>query len=107
MRKEAKKWDREESTPTGGSTQQPEAKRQKVDSPIIEEISEEILGKGTKFREYSGRDKEDFVDLDWPLYHQTVEVNHNGAWEDGVNRPSTSWKLEGQKSTREYAWAGQ
>ena len=38
-----KKRDREESTPTSGSSQIPEAKRQKVDSPIVEEIIKEIL----------------------------------------------------------------
>ena len=35
-----KKWDREETTPTSGSPQQPEAKRQRVDPPVEEEISE-------------------------------------------------------------------
>lgn len=37
------KRDREESTPASGSSQQPQAKRQRVDSPEIEEISEEVL----------------------------------------------------------------
>jgi len=35
-----KKRDREETTPTSGSPQQPEAKRQRVDPPVEEEISE-------------------------------------------------------------------
>ena len=48
-----KKRDREESTPTTGSTQQPEAKRHKVDSPVIEEISEEVQGSPRKDKEGS------------------------------------------------------
>jgi len=48
-----KKCDREDSTPASGSTQKPKSKRQKVDSPFEEEISEEILGSPRRDREGS------------------------------------------------------
>jgi len=48
-----KKRDREDSTPASGSTQQPESKRQRVDSSFEEEISEEILGSPRRDREGS------------------------------------------------------
>lgn len=64
-----KKRDREESTPAGGSTQQPEAKRQKVDSPVIEEISKEILGSPRK-------DKEDSQQTATSSFQQEQEGRH-------------------------------
>ena len=48
-----KKCDREDSTPASGSTQQPESKRKKVDSPFEEEISEEIPESPRRDREGS------------------------------------------------------
>ena len=38
-----RKRDREASTPASGPTQQPESKRQRGDSPIEEEVSEEVI----------------------------------------------------------------
>ena len=48
-----RKRDRDDSTLASGSTQQLEAKRQKVDSPMEEEVSEEILGSPRRDREES------------------------------------------------------
>jgi len=48
-----RKRDQEDSTPTSGSTQQPEAKRKRVDSPFEEEVNEEILGSLRRDREGS------------------------------------------------------
>ena len=48
-----RKRDREDSTPASGSTQQPEAKRQRVDSPFEEEVNEEVLGNPRRDREGS------------------------------------------------------
>ena len=48
-----RKRDRQDSTPASGSTQQPEPKRQRVDSPSEEEISEEILESPRRDREGS------------------------------------------------------
>lgn len=48
-----RKHDREDSTPTSGSTQQLESKRQKFDSPFEEEISEEIPESPRRDREGS------------------------------------------------------
>lgn len=48
-----KKRDREETTPASGSTQQPEAKRQRVDPQVEEEISEEVLESPRRERETS------------------------------------------------------
>lgn len=48
-----RKRDREDSTPASGSTHQPESKRQRVDSPFEEEISEEILESQRRDREGS------------------------------------------------------
>lgn len=48
-----KKRDREETTPASGSTHQPEAKRQRVDPPVEEEISEEVLESPRRDRETS------------------------------------------------------
>lgn len=48
-----KKRDREETTPASGSTQQPEAKRQRVDPHVEEEISEEVLESMSREREIS------------------------------------------------------
>ena len=48
-----RKHDREDSTHTNGSTQQLESKRQKVDSPFKEEISEEIPESPRRDREGS------------------------------------------------------
>lgn len=39
----SRKRDREDSTLASGSTQQPESKRQKVDPPVEEEVSEEVV----------------------------------------------------------------
>ena len=47
------KRDREESTPTSGSSQQPHTKRQRADSPEVEDITEEILDSSRKDREGS------------------------------------------------------
>jgi len=48
-----RKRDWEDSTPASGSTQQPEAKRQRVDPPAEEEISEESLESPRRDRETS------------------------------------------------------
>ena len=64
-----KKRDREESTPASGSTQQTEAKRQKVDSPVIEEISEEIL-------ESPRKEKEDIQQTATSSFQQEKERQH-------------------------------
>ena len=47
------KRDREESTPASGSSQQPQAKRKRADSPEVEDITEEILDSSRKDREGS------------------------------------------------------
>jgi len=48
-----RKRDREDSTPASGSKQQPKAKRQRVDPPVKEEISEEVLESPRRDRETS------------------------------------------------------
>ena len=48
-----RKRDQEDSTPASGSKQQPEAKRQRVDPPVEEEISEEFLESPRRDRETS------------------------------------------------------
>jgi hypothetical protein len=44
---------REESTPLSGSSHQPEAKRQRADSPEVEDITEDVLNDTAKDREGS------------------------------------------------------
>lgn len=46
---------REESTPASGSSQQPQTKRQRADSPEVEDITEEFLDSSRKNREGSQR----------------------------------------------------
>ena len=48
-----RKQDWEDSTPASGSTQQPKAKRKRVDPPVEEEISEEVLESPRRERETS------------------------------------------------------
>ena len=47
------KRDREESTPFSGSSHQPEVKRQRADSPEVEDITEDVLDSARKDREGS------------------------------------------------------
>ena len=47
------KREREESTPLSGSSHQPEAKRQRADSPGVEDITEDVLNSTAKDRESS------------------------------------------------------
>jgi len=49
----SKKRDREETTPTSGSTEPPQAKRQRIDPQIEEEISEEVIESPRMERETS------------------------------------------------------
>ena len=47
------KRDREESTPASGSSQQPQTKRPRADSPEVEDITKEVLDSSRKDREGS------------------------------------------------------
>jgi len=49
----SKKQDKEETTPASGSTQQPQAKRQRIDPQVEEEICEEIIQIPTRERKIS------------------------------------------------------
>ena len=50
-----KKRDREETTPPSGSAQQPEAKRQRIDPQVEEEISEEIIENPRREKEQASK----------------------------------------------------